>query len=83
VVPYLLAVGVSSRTSRAARSRPARPYLEVFRFAGCTAFIAYSVALWQDSIWYKAEVEHDDQDTIDGFIYGLLTAGIFGWLWPK
>jgi len=21
--------------------------------------------------------------TIDGLIYGLLTAGTFGWLWPK
>jgi hypothetical protein len=21
--------------------------------------------------------------TIDGLIYGLLTAGVFGWLWPQ
>jgi len=80
---YLLAVGVfvAYITSRALP--PGSPYLEVFRFAGCTAFIAYSVALWQDSIWYKRKWSTTIKNTIDGFIYGLLTAGIFGWLWPK
>jgi len=23
------------------------------------------------------------KEVIDGLIYGLLTAGTFGWLWPK
>jgi hypothetical protein len=80
---YLLAVGVlvAYITSRALPV--GSPYLEVFRFAGCTAFIAYSVALWQDSIWYKRKWSTTIKNTIDGLIYGLLTAGIFGWLWPQ
>jgi len=59
------------------------PYLEVFRFAGATAFIAYSIALWQDSIWYKRKWSTTVKNTLDGLLYGMLTAGVFGWLWPK
>jgi hypothetical protein len=80
---YLLVVGVLVAYV-AGRALPVgSPYLEVFRFAGCTAFIAYAVALWQDSIWYKRKWSTTIKNTIDGLIYGLLTAGIFGWLWPK
>jgi len=57
--------------------------IAVFRFAGCTAFIGYSVAGWQDSIWYKKKLSTTIKNTIDGLIYGLMTAGTFGWLWPK
>jgi hypothetical protein len=58
-------------------------YLSVFRFAGCTAFVAYAVALWQDSIWYQRAWSTTVKNTIDGLVYGLLTAGTFGWLWPR
>ena len=58
-------------------------YLSVFRFAGCTAFIAYVVALWQMSIWYKRSWGQTVKITFDGLIYALLTAGVFGWLWPR
>jgi hypothetical protein len=58
-------------------------YLQVFRFAGVTAFIAYAVAMWQDSIWYKRKWSTTIKNTFDGLIYGLMTAGTFGWLWPK
>lgn len=58
------------------------PYLSVFRFAGATAFIGYSVALWQNSIWFKRSWLTTLKNTFDGLLYALLTAGIFGWLWP-
>jgi len=58
-------------------------YLRVFRFAGVAAFLAYAVALWQMSIWYKRAWSTTIKATIDGLIYALLTAGTFGWLWPK
>jgi hypothetical protein len=58
-------------------------YLAVFRFAGCTAFVGYSLALWQSTIWYKRAVGTTLKSTFDGLIYGLLTAGTFGWLWPR
>jgi hypothetical protein len=62
---------------------PGAPYLEVFRVAGCTAFVGYSLALWQMTIWYRRALGTTIRSTIDGLIYGLLTAGVFGWLWPR
>jgi len=61
---------------------PGAHYRAVFRFAGATAFFAYSIGLWQDSIWYKKKWSTTFKNTIDGLIYGLLTGGTFGWLWP-
>jgi hypothetical protein len=62
---------------------PGSHYLEVFRFAGATAFIGYAAALWQMSIWYRRAWSITIKSTIDGLIYGMLTAGTFGWLWPR
>jgi len=62
---------------------PGAPYLEVFRFAGATAFIGYAVALWQMSIWYHRAWSNTIKSTFDGLIYACVTAGTFGWLWPK
>jgi hypothetical protein len=58
-------------------------YLRVFQFAGTTAFVGYSVALWQMSIWYHRSWSITFKATVDGLIYALLTAGTFGWLWPR
>jgi hypothetical protein len=58
-------------------------YLHVFRFAGVTAFIAYSAALWQISIWYSRSWVTTLKESVDGLIYALITAGMFGWLWPR
>src|SRR6185437_12989091 len=68
----------------AGRSQPVGAnYLHVFRFAGVTAFLGYSAALWPLSIWYKRSLQTTIKATIDGLIFGLLTAGTFGWLWPR
>ena len=58
-------------------------YLHIFRFVGVTAFLSYSMALWQMSIWYHRSWISTIKSTIDGLIYALLTAGMFGWLWPR
>ena len=62
---------------------PGAPYLAVFRFAGTVAFVGYSLALWQNSIWFKLSWVTTAKSTFDGLIYALLTAGVFGWLWPR
>jgi hypothetical protein len=80
---YLIVVGILSAYV-AGRALPAgSPYLSVFRFVGTTAFIAYSVALWQLSIWYRRAWSITIKSTVDGLIYALFTAGTFGWLWPR
>ena len=62
---------------------PGTPYRQVFRFAGATAFIGYTAALWQMSIWYRRAWTATIKATVDGLIYASLTAGTFGWLWPR
>jgi hypothetical protein len=57
--------------------------LQVIRFAGVTAFVAYAAALWQMSIWYRRAWLTTIKATVDGLIYALLTAGTFGLLWPR
>jgi hypothetical protein len=58
-------------------------YLAVFRFAGVTAFAGYSLALMQGSIWYRRNWGVTLTLMFDGLVYALLTAGTFGWLWPR
>jgi hypothetical protein len=69
--------------SRAVGPLQNHEYLDVFRFAGTTAFLAYSMAVWPLTIWYHRGAGLAVKDTIDGLIYALLTAGTFGWLWPR
>jgi hypothetical protein len=47
------------------------------------AFLGYAGALWQMSIWYRRAWSTTIKATVDGLIYALLTAGTFGWLWPR
>jgi hypothetical protein len=58
-------------------------YRSVMRFAGCTAFVGYSLALLQNSIWYKRAWRTTALYMADGLLYGLVTGGAFGWLWPR
>jgi hypothetical protein len=62
---------------------PGADYLTVFRFVGATTFIGYALALPQYSIWYRRSWATTLKSMFDGLIYGLLTAGVFGWLWPR
>lgn len=54
----------------------------VFRLASVVAFMGYTAALWQMTIWYRRAVITTFKATVDGLIYGLLTAALFAWLWP-
>ena len=80
---YLLLVGVLAAYISGRALTPGAPYLRVFRFAGATSFIAYSIALWQNSIWYKQKWSTTIKSTFDGLVYAVFTAGVFGWLWPR
>ncbi len=80
---YSIVVGIFSAYIAGRALPPGAHYLQVFRFAGCTAFIGYSLALAQSSIWYSRSWVTTIKSMIDGLLYGLLTAGTFGWLWPR
>ena len=80
---YLVVVSLFAAYITRSALAPGADYLQVFRFAGATAFIGYSLALWQMSIWYRRAWGSTIRATIDGLIYALVTAGVFGWLWPQ
>ncbi|MFB3854168.1 MAG: hypothetical protein ACE148_10145 [Vicinamibacterales bacterium] len=79
---YCVVVSVFAAYMAGRALEPDAHYLAVFRFAGATAFIGYALALWQNTIWYKRNWVVTVKQTIDGLLYGLLTGGTFGWLWP-
>ena len=80
---YCIVVGIFVAYLTGRTLPPGTFYLQVFRVAGCTAFLAYSVALIQESIWKGQTWGVTIKHIIDGLIYALLTAGTFGWLWPR
>ncbi|HZD31187.1 MAG TPA: hypothetical protein VE779_05955 [Candidatus Angelobacter sp.] len=62
---------------------PAANYLEVFRVVGAVAFMAYGLSQLANGIWKGEPWGMVIKETVDGLVYGLLTAGTFGWLWPR
>lgn len=57
-------------------------YITVFRVTGVAAWLAYSAAHASASIWYYQSWSMTWKYVADGLVYGLITAGAFGWLWP-
>ena len=80
---YIVVVGLCAAFVAGTALPVGAPYLHVFHFVGATAFIGYSLALWQMSIWYRRAWSSTIKATVDGLIYASLTAGVFGWLWPR
>ncbi len=79
---YSVIVGIFAAYVAGRALGPGAHYLTVFRFAGATAFMCYTVAQWQESIWFKRSWGRTVRATFDGLVFALLTAGTFGWLWP-
>jgi hypothetical protein len=80
---YLLLVSLFAGYVAGRALPPGSDYLDVYRFAGTTAFLCFTVALWQMSIWYQRAWSTTVKATLDGLIYALLVGGTFGWLWPR
>ena len=58
-------------------------YLAVFRIAGVVAWLAYAGACFQAANWFGRPLGPTLKEVGDGLVYALLTAGAFGWLWPR
>jgi hypothetical protein len=59
------------------------PYLKVFQLVGTVAWLGYAGAMISQGIWQSRPWKTVAKDVFDGLLYGLLTAGVFGWLWPR
>jgi len=80
---YCLIIGfvVAYLTGRTVE--PGAQYLAVFRVAGTAAFLAYGLGNLSNGIWKGQPWGVTLKEAVDGLVYGLLTAGTFGWLWPR
>jgi hypothetical protein len=58
-------------------------YMTVFQFVALVTFLAYSAGDVPAAIWLGKPWLVVLKDLADGLIYGLVTAGAFGWLWPR
>jgi len=77
VVVSVVAAYIAGRTLP-----PGTDYLQVMRVSGTVAFASYALAHFPASIWYDRKWSTTLKNVFDGLIYGLLTGGTFGWLWP-
>ena len=57
-------------------------YLKVFQITSTTAILAYGGGAGMNMIWFGATGSKTVKDLLDALIYGLVTGGIFGSLWP-
>ena len=68
----------------ASRHLPAgAEYLSVHRLASVVAFMAYGFGIVQDAIWFGRPWGFSFKVMIDALVCGLMTGGVFGWLWPS
>jgi hypothetical protein len=79
---YTIVVGACVAYLASRTMDPGTSYLAVFRVVGTTAFLAYGFAHVSDSIWKAQTWATSGRYLLDALIYGCVTGGFFGWLWP-
>ncbi len=61
---------------------PGASYLHVSQIASCAAFMGYGLGAVPPSIWYRKSWATTSKFLFDALIYGFITGGALGWLWP-
>ncbi len=80
---YCLLVSLAAGKIAAMVMPMGEPYIHVFKVVFGASFMAYSLANIPNSIWTGQPWSVCIKHMIDGAIYAGLTAGTFGWLWPR
>lgn len=78
VVMAILVAYVAGRTLE-----PGTDYLQVFRVVGTVTWLGYGTGMVYESIWFGRPWKLTGKQLVDALAYALLTAGFFGWLWPR
>ncbi|MEN8145254.1 MAG: hypothetical protein ABFS14_09915 [Gemmatimonadota bacterium] len=79
---YCLMTGAFAAYLTGGAYGPGAEYMAIFGMSGTVAFLGYGWALLQQSIWTKKNWAATGKSLFDAWVYGLVTAGTFGWLWP-
>ncbi len=82
-IAFCLVIGIFVAYLTGRTVAPGANYLQVFRVAGTAAFLAYGLGNLSNGIWKGQPWGMTIKEVFDGLIYALLTAGAFGWLWPR
>lgn len=61
---------------------PGADYMVVFRFVGTVGFLTFGWATIPFSIWFGHTWSMTARYLADAFVYGLVVAGAFAWMWP-
>ena|ERR1017187_5771961 len=80
---YCLVVGFFTAYVAGLSLAVGTPYPQVFRVVATVSFMGYALGQWPQSIWYRKSWMTTLRLTIDAVIFASLTAGMFGWLWPR
>jgi hypothetical protein len=83
MVLYHLVVGVLLAYIATRTLDRGTDYLHVFRIIGTVGTMAYGLGSFPQAIWYQFKWSFAVKSLVDGLVFGLLTAGVFGWLWPR
>ena len=57
-------------------------YMRVFQITSTVAVLGFAGAVAPEAIWMGRKWSNVLRGIFDGAVYGLLSAGAFGWLWP-
>ena len=79
---YTVGVGIVTAYVASRTMDAGADYLAVFRVAGTVAFLTYAGGAPASSIWVGIKWSSTVKSVFDGLLYGVVTGGTFGWLWP-
>ena len=57
--------------------------LQVCRIVGTVTFVAYACGSVQQAIWMGKPWVSTGKEAADALIYAIVSAAVFGWLWPR
>lgn len=80
---YSIVIGVFVAYLAKLGLKPGDVYMPVFRLTGTAAILGYAIGALPDSIWKGQKWSITLKFVFDGVVYGLVTGGTFGWLWPS
>ena len=80
---YCLIISIFAAYLAGRTLRPGTAFPEVFGVVATAAFLGYGAAHAQESIWSGRSWVVTLKHIFDSVIYAVLTAAIFGWLWPQ
>ena len=78
---YYIVIGVFVAYIGGRTLYPSGESLEVFKVTGTVAWLAYGWGIIPEAIWFGRPWSAIIKHLIDTFIYAIITAIIFSWLW--